>query len=133
MSEHSDSQNSPDDKKPLNEGLPRFPTEAESTLLESSPGETSWGWSGFWSGTVLGAVAGAFVLTLSLATGALDMDVAFIIFVVLPISGAVYDRMREPHDLAKQREAERREDENREWYGVRHPSRRKDDEPEKEK
>ena len=129
MSEQPDGQTSPDDKKPHSEGLPRFPTEAESTLLESSPdGEASWGWGGLWSGVVLGAVVGSFVLTLSLATGAIDQDVAFIILVVLLTGGAVWDRIREPHDLAKQREAERREEENREWYGAKPLPKRNNDE-----
>jgi hypothetical protein len=140
MNEQPERQSASDDRKPLTEGLPQFPAEAESTPLAPSPSRASlWGWTGFWWGAALGGVCGIPVLTLSLIADAPSLGEALGIFVSLPLllggflalvfafRGAVQDHILESHELAQQREAERREEQDRDWHGVKQLLKRKND------
>jgi hypothetical protein len=90
-------------------------------------------------GAFCGGVVGALVVFLSLLYGSPTLGEAVGIFVGAPlvfgvlsgiawwIRGAIRDHMMESRELEKQREAERREDEDREWHTVKQILKRKQD------
>jgi MFS family permease len=120
------------------EGLPTFPGDAEDAPPSPLPNRArTWGKYGALWGAICGGVAGTFIVLLSLLYGSPNWREAVGIFFGAPIAfgvlggivwglrGAIRDHLMESRDLEKAREAERRDDEDREWHAVKRILKRK--------
>jgi hypothetical protein len=97
----------------------------------------SWGKYGAIWGAVCGLAVGGMVVLLDLPYGFLTLrEKASLIFggpvvfgavcgIVWAVRGAIRDHLMESRDLARPREMERREDENRDWQAVQRILKRK--------
>jgi hypothetical protein len=141
MTEQPNNQDAPPPAQSSIGSLPRFPGDADDAPPRPLPNRAkTWGKYGAIWGAFCGGVTGTFVALLSLVYGSPTLAGAVGIFFGAPlvfgvmggiiwwIGSTIRDHMMESRDLAKQRGAERREDENREWHAVKQIlKQRKDD------
>jgi hypothetical protein len=112
--------------------LPQFPGDADDAPPIPLPNRAkTWGKYGAIWGASCGSVIGTFVVLFSLVYGSPTLAEAVGILFGAPlvfgvmggimwwIGGAIRDHAMGSRDLEKQREAERREDENRGWHAAK--------------